>query len=125
MAHDNPRFLMLSVAFSLSALSGLSQAQDIYIGTIEFKKNSVELRRCDVGGNHYVLLDPKEQKEGAVKQLKNKHSSEPAPLYGEVIGTYQGKGGKNQIVVQSVENLTPGKSCHLADAVSDLEKLKK
>lgn len=126
MPHNNhDRFLLFSVAFSLSTLSGLSQAQDIYIGTIEFKKNSVELHRCDLGGSRYVLLDPKDQKEGAIRQLKKMHSSETATLYGEVIGTYQEMGGKNQIVVRSIENLTLGKSCHLPGAVSDLEKPKK
>ncbi len=84
---------------------------DVFIGTLERDGNDVILRRCDLVENRYVLVDAAGRHAvGAVRKAK-------LPAYGEVIAHYAEGEGSSILRVERVEKLTPGKNCHLLDAL--------
>lgn len=111
----------LCVLAGMAALgtSGAAVAQDLYIGTLEVRKDQVILSRCDLATNRYVLRDREGEAEKPVAKLREKLKTLKAPVYVEVIGQYaeiEGEEG-NALDVIRLENLTAGKSCHLVDAL--------
>jgi len=103
----------------LGAVAAPATAQDLYIGTLEVRKDQVILVRCDLAANRYVLRDREGEAEKSVARLREKLAALKAPVYVEVIGQYaeiEGEDG-NALDVIGLENLTAGKSCHLTDAL--------
>jgi hypothetical protein len=90
----------------------MQEGADVFIGTLERDGNALILRRCDLVENRYALVDaPGGHAMDTLRKAR-------LPAYGEVIGRYvEGKDGGSILQVQSIENLTPGKNCHLADAL--------
>jgi hypothetical protein len=107
--------LMIGVFIGVSTHSG-ANAQDIYIGTLIVQDGQAVLKRCDIAENRYILGDAPDSKTNAIaKFLKS-----GATAYGEVIGSYNDDDGVGRLAVYAIDNLTPGKSCHLADALAGL-----
>lgn len=103
----------------LGTCAGAASAQDLYIGTLEVRKDEVILVRCDLAANRYLLRDRQGEPEQPVAKLREKLKTLKAPVYVEVIGQYveiQGHDG-NALDVIGLENLSAGKSCHLVDAL--------
>jgi hypothetical protein len=111
----------------LAALCGLAAmataapvlAQDLFIGTLDVRKDQVVLTRCDLAQNRYVLRDRAGESEKPVARLRERLKTLKAPVYVEVFGEYaeiEGEDG-NALDVIGLENLTAGKSCHLMDAL--------
>ncbi|KSB90940.1 hypothetical protein AS593_12340 [Caulobacter vibrioides] len=106
-------------ALLLGTSAGAALAQDLYIGTLEVKKDQVILTRCDLAANRYVLRDREGEQEKPVARLREKLKALKAPVYVEVIGEYaeiEGEDGAALDVI-GLENLKAGKSCHLTDAL--------
>ncbi|GAA0743370.1 hypothetical protein CA233_09655 [Sphingomonas sp. ABOLD] len=100
----------------LIALAGaampVQDGTDVFIGTVELDGTALILRRCDLAENRYALA---EAPGGHVLDTLRKAG---LPAYGEVIGRYvEGKDGGSILQVEHVEALTPGKTCHLSDAL--------
>jgi hypothetical protein len=118
---SKPVLAALCAVFVAAAAAAPALAQDLYIGTVDVQKDQVILTRCDLVQNRYVLRD-RAQGEGngaLVAGLRERLKTLKAPVYVEVIGEYvevQGEDG-NGLEVIALENLTAGKSCHLADAL--------
>ncbi|OAN57653.1 hypothetical protein A7X12_07080 [Sphingomonas sp. TDK1] len=105
-------FSTLSVPIRASA-APLQEEADVFIGTLERDGNALILRRCDLVENRYTLVDA----PGA--HVVDKLRKAKLPAYGEVIARYvEGEDGGSILRVERVETLTPGKSCHLADALT-------
>jgi hypothetical protein len=103
----------------LAPVAAPAAAQDLYIGTLEVRKDQVILIRCDLAANRYVLRDRDGQPEKPVAKLREKLGALKSPVYVEVIGQYaeiEGEDG-NALDVIGLENLTAGKTCHLVDAL--------
>ncbi|WP_068082824.1 hypothetical protein [Novosphingobium rosa] len=85
---------------------------DVYMGTlvVNAERPAVVLARCDLGNTLYVLRDAK-GRHAVMDLLKAKPSD--APLYGEVIGSYQEEKGVNVLTVSAITGLKRGKDCHL------------
>ncbi|WP_206240571.1 hypothetical protein [Novosphingobium terrae] len=85
---------------------------DIYIGTLVInpERPAVVLARCDLGNTLYVLRDARGS-HAVGDLLKTKPSD--APLYGEVIGSYQEEKGIHVLTVSAITGLEKGKDCHL------------
>ena len=104
-------------ALAVMATAAPALAQDLYIGTVDIQKDEVILIRCDLVENRYVLRDRKGQTP--VAKLRARLNTLKAPVYVEVIGEYaevETEDG-NGLDVISLEHVTAGKSCHLADAL--------
>ncbi|MGN8001038.1 hypothetical protein [Sphingomonas sp. 22176] len=99
------------IAFAAAA-TPVQEGADVFIGTVELDGTTLILRRCDLAENRYALVDAP---GGHVLDTLRKAK---LPAYGEVIGRYvEGKDGGSILQVERVENLTPGKNCHLSDAL--------
>jgi hypothetical protein len=95
-----------------------ADARDFYIGTLGVEDGQVILKRCDITGNRYVLRDAPDSETKVIANFLKSGTS----AYGEVIGSYDEEGGVNRLAVHAIDNLTPGKSCHLGDALAGLSK---
>ncbi len=91
-------------------------ARDLYIGTLSVEAGKAILKRCDIAENRYVLRDAPDNETNAVAKLLKSGLS----AYGEVIGTYDEDNGVSRLAVHAIDNITPGKSCHLGDALAGL-----
>lgn len=106
-------------ALGLAATAAPALAQDLFIGTVEVRKDQVVLTRCDLAQNRYVLRDRDGEADKPVAKLRERLKTLKAPVYAEVIGDYvevQGEDG-NGLDVIGLENVTAAKSCHLIDAL--------
>jgi hypothetical protein len=90
--------------------------RDMFIGTLTMEQGQPVLTRCDVGETRYRLHDAKNS--SAVADF----SKDPRPAYGEVIAAYTEDEGRPALEVIAIDNLTPGKSCHLRDALDAAER---
>ncbi|WP_240633853.1 hypothetical protein [Caulobacter flavus] len=111
--------LALASAAGLGLCAGPVLAQDLYIGTVAVQKDQVILTRCDLAANRYVLRDRDSEQDKPVAKLRERLKALKAPVYVEVIGEYVEikTDDGNALDVIGLENLTAGKSCHLADAL--------
>lgn len=98
----------------MALLAGAPQGEksiDLFIGTLERSGDAIVLRRCDLAENRYTLVD------AAGAHAMDRIRKARLPAYGEVIAHVVARDDDLLLQVKSVENLTPGKSCHLADAL--------
>lgn len=85
--------------------------RDIFIGTLGREGSDIVLTRCDVSEHRYVLVDA----PGAAPVADAARTALPA--YGEVVGSYSERDGRAMLQVDRIDQLTPGKNCHLAAAI--------
>lgn len=88
---------------------------DIFMGTLTIQDNKAILTRCDIAQNEYVLKDADWSKEKAVSSFLSKTTILKQPVYAEVIAAYKNEKDINILLVDSIDNLTEAKSCHLSD----------
>ncbi|OJU69232.1 MAG: hypothetical protein BGN93_07455 [Acinetobacter sp. 39-4] len=88
---------------------------DIFMGTLTIQDNKAILTRCDIAQNEYVLKDADWSKEKAVSGFLSKATKLKQPIYAEVIAAYKSEKDINILLVDSIDNLTEAKSCHLSD----------
>lgn len=91
------------------------ESMDIFIGTLTIQDNKAILTRCDMAQNEYVLKDADWSNEKAVSGFLSKATTLKQPIYAEVIAAYKNEKDINILLVDSIDNLTEAKSCHLAD----------
>ncbi|EXB49259.1 hypothetical protein [Acinetobacter sp. 1000160] len=91
------------------------ESMDIFMGTLTIQNNKAMLTRCDIAQNEYVLQDADWSKQKAVSDFLSNATKLKQPIYAEVIAAYKSEKDINILLVDSIENLTEAKSCHLAD----------
>lgn len=91
------------------------ESMDIFMGTLTIQNNKAILTRCDIAQNEYVLKDADWSKKKAVSGFLSNATKLKQPIYAEVIAAYKSEKDINILLVDSIENLTEAKSCHLAD----------
>jgi len=114
-----PRRVSALCALALAVAAAPALAQDLYVGTVDVRKDQVILTRCDLAQNRYVLRDREDGAEKPVARLRERLKTLRAPVYAEVIGDYvevQGEDG-NGLEVIALENVSAARSCHLVDAL--------
>jgi len=92
-------------------------AQDVYVGTLEYRQQRLVLRRCDLSQTVYLLRDVAPRPAGAVTRFTADHPERQGHWYAEVIGTYKNERGRHALEVSDLQNVQAGKSCHLSDAL--------
>ena len=113
------RYLALVGMIGLAMPCGAG-AQDIYMGTIEAREGTLILKRCDLGSTEYRLIDAEDADSKPVAKLLQ--GPIVAPTSVSVIGMYKEDGAdRHSLKVLDIEDIAPGKSCHLMDALSDME----
>ena len=88
---------------------------DIFMGTLTIQDNKGILTRCDIAQNEYVLKDADWSKQKAVSGFLSKATKLKQPIYAEVIAAYKSEKDINILLVDSIDNLTEAKSCHLSN----------
>lgn len=106
-----------------SATVAQESGLDSFVGTLSVEQGDVILTRCDIGNARYLLRDAAGAKSVA------RYRKDGTPAYADVIARYSEEGSRNVLTVADLADLTPGKSCHLHDALnalsqSDAPKLK-
>ena len=96
-------------------------AQDIYTGTLHVDADGLLLRRCDLAGNHYRLRDAESATHSPVAAYLADPQHRNGIWIADVVGEYQRVGEIDRLVVEALENLQPGSSCHLLDALDALD----
>ncbi|WP_109440924.1 hypothetical protein [Acinetobacter haemolyticus] len=91
------------------------ESMDIFIGTLTIQDNKAILTRCDIAQNEYVLKDADWSQEKAVAGFLANATKLKQPIYAEVIAAYKSEKDINILLVDSIENQTEAKSCHLSD----------
>ncbi|WP_278395541.1 hypothetical protein [Acinetobacter venetianus] len=91
------------------------EIMDMFIGTLSVKDKKAILTRCDLAENKYTLKDADWAKTKAVENYLSKAEKLKQPVYAEVHGAYKQEADTNVILVDSIENITEAKSCHLND----------
>ncbi len=91
------------------------ESMDIFIGTLTIKDKKAILTRCDIAANEYVLKDANWTNEKVISNFLSKAKKLKQPIYAEVIAAYKSENDTNILLVDSIENLTEAKSCHLSD----------
>ncbi|MCH7313705.1 hypothetical protein [Acinetobacter sp. ANC 3882] len=110
--------LILSLFLPVAAFANSTDPQesmDIFIGTLSIKDKKAILTRCDIAANEYVLKDADWSQEKAVSRFLSKATKLKQPIYAEVIAAYKSEEDTNVLLVDSIDNLTEAKSCHLSD----------
>ncbi|ENX42988.1 hypothetical protein [Acinetobacter sp. NIPH 2100] len=110
--------LILSLFLPVAAFANSTdpkESMDIFIGTLTIKDKKAILTRCDIAANEYVLKDAAWSQEKAVSRFLSKATKLKQPIYAEVIAAYQSEKDINVLLVDSIDNLTEAKSCHLSD----------
>ncbi|WP_156935694.1 hypothetical protein [Alkanindiges illinoisensis] len=79
----------------------------------------LQLNRCDLGQNQYVLIESQDHTVQQFSQHYNKQlqaaETESHKIQATVIGAYEEKDGKNYLRVKSIEDVKTDTSCHLMD----------
>ncbi|QNH52110.1 hypothetical protein HWI77_04930 [Acinetobacter venetianus] len=91
------------------------EIMDMFIGTLSVKDKKAILTRCDLAENKYTLKDADWAEAKAVENYLLKAEKLKQPVYAEVLGSYKQEADTNVILVDSIENITEAKSCHLND----------
>lgn len=91
------------------------ESMDIFIGTLTIQDNKAILKRCDIAQNEYVLKNADWSKKKAVSSFLSKATTLKQPIYAEVFAAYKSEKDTNVLLVDSIDNLTEAKSCHLSD----------
>ncbi|KXO80428.1 hypothetical protein AYK86_10315 [Acinetobacter venetianus] len=91
------------------------EIMDMFIGTLSVKDKKAILTRCDLAENTYTLKDADWAEKKAVENYLSKAEKLKQPIYAEVLGAYKQEADTNVILVDSIENITEAKSCHLND----------
>lgn len=102
-------------------LSHGAYAQDIFIGTLSTDGKHAILKRCDLGQTEYLLMDRNTEQSAPLAKFMNDHGNEDGFWYAEVFGIYEAKDERHGLRVIDIQNLQIGKSCHLLDALKDLD----
>jgi hypothetical protein len=95
-------------------------AQDIYMGTLETRDGTLILQRCDLGGTEYRLIDNETAEGRPVTRLLEAPIVKPTSV--TVFGMYEEDGAdRHALKVLDIQDIEPGKSCHLMDALGEIE----
>lgn len=100
-----------SPALSAPVSAADRSMRDIFIGTLGREGSDIVLTRCDLSEHRYVLVDA----PGAAAVADAARTALPA--YGEVVGSYRERDGRAILQVDRIDQLTPGRNCHLAAAI--------
>lgn len=99
-----------------SATVAQESGLDSFVGTLSIEKGDVILTRCDIGSARYLLRD------GTGGKAVARYRKDGTPAYADVIGSVSKEGSRNVLTVTDFADLTPGKSCHLLDALDALSQ---
>lgn len=97
-------------------------AQDIFTGTITVEGSRAVLKRCDLGQSEYLLQDQESTDPGLVARFIAEHAKTGGFWYADVIGIYEAFNSRHGLRVIEFQNLQESKSCHLLDAIKELDK---
>jgi hypothetical protein len=89
--------------------------RDVFIGTLAMEQGQPVLTRCDLVETQYRLHD------AVGSAAITNFVKDGRPAYGEVVASYTEDEGQPALEVIAIDNLTPGKSCHLRDALDAAE----
>jgi len=102
----------MALVVGLTILTVQAHAQDLFTGMVVTDEQGLLLERCHAGSAHYRLVAAPDAGD-PLARLRGQN----VLIQVEVIARYRGEGDAHVLEVMSVERITVGKSCHLADAL--------
>lgn len=116
--------LLLGLCSSLAYASSTDTAPqeifyDLFPGTIQQENDQLILHRCTSGETHYLLNFNHRKDEKAVRTLLKKYPK----FWLNLSASAFEKDGQYYLTVERIAEKHLGQSCHLQDALSDLENL--
>ncbi|RMH92946.1 hypothetical protein EBB59_06875 [Lysobacter pythonis] len=115
---------ILGLSIGLSAQPALA-VTDIYTGTLKTEDSGTDvwLERCDAIRSTYRLLEaaPVPADGAPLATFLRRWGTHRGPIQLTVVGEYHENDGESQLRVTTIDNVKPGKSCHLADMLDALE----
>jgi hypothetical protein len=98
-------------------LAGSASAQDAFIGTLEKTGDELVLSRCDLGDTRYSLKDDAEDDAPVAEWLKREIVQ---PTQVSVFGSVEAVGDAYILTVMAIDEVKPGVTCHLSDALDQM-----
>ena len=112
-------FLFVSLFF-LATDPARASVVDVFSGTLAVYQGRPVLIRCDLVKNAYVLVDASGSSATYLKQLEALGAGLQKPVEARVFGSYRTVDGFNVLVVDRIENIMPGSSCHFGPPTEPL-----
>jgi hypothetical protein len=109
------RIVCLMLAGLVAA--GSASAQDIFFGTLEKDGSKLILSRCDLGDTRYELRDDSEDDTPVADWLKRDIVK---PTQVSVFGSVEEEGDGYILTVMAIDDVKPGETCHLSDALDQM-----
>lgn len=115
-----PRKSMLAALGALMPFAAL--AADLYIGMLSVHEGGLRLTRCSMGKPVYQLLSPEGQPLTAWPGVSPAALEGKALTSARVLGEFAERNGKPALLVQGMDAIRSGESCHLDDWLDEQVK---
>jgi predicted ATP-dependent serine protease len=112
-----PSNLLLALLLVAPAASAQDRALDLWIGTIESEQNTLYLKRCDLAQNRYKLKELDASSGLLLSQIDVKKLKKGQHLVAEIVAEYRSENDHDILVIDSIQTIKVGKSCHLIDVL--------
>ena len=105
-----------SATESVSPIETDAEFYDIFAGTVQYKKQELQLRRCSLGNDLYLLdfQNPEDKKQ--LKTLLQQNTK----FWVNLIAKPSEHNGQYTLNVREIAELHTQQSCHLNDVLDDL-----
>jgi hypothetical protein len=120
--HMKPSNLLLALLLVAPAASAQDRALDLWIGTIESEQNTLYLKRCDLAQNRYKLKELDASSGLLLSQLDVKKLKKGQHLVAEIVAEYRSENDRDILVIDSIQTIKVGESCHLIDVLPTIFK---
>lgn len=105
-----------SATESVSPIETDAEFYDIFAGTVQYKKQELQLRRCSLGNDLYLLdfQNPEDKKQ--LKTLLQQNTK----FWVNLIAKPSEHNGQYTLNVREIAELHTQQTCHLNDVLDDL-----
>ncbi|GJC30675.1 hypothetical protein KAM398_08040 [Acinetobacter sp. KAM398] len=105
-----------SATESVSPIETDAEFYDIFAGTVQYKNQELQLRRCSLGNDLYLLDFQNPEEANQLKTLLQQNTK----FWVNLIAQPSEHNGQYMLNVREIAELHTQQSCHLNDVLNDL-----
>ena len=105
-----------SATESVNPIETDAEFYDVFAGTLQYKNQELQLRRCSLGNNLYLLNFQNPEEEKQLKTLLQQNTK----FWVNLIAQPNEHNGLYTLNVRQIAELHTQQSCHLDDVLDDL-----
>ena len=105
-----------SATESVNPIETDAEFYDVFAGTLQYKNQELQLRRCSLGNNLYLLNFQNPEEEKQLKTLLQQNTK----FWVNLIAKPSEHNGQYTLNVREIAELHTQQSCHLNDVLDDL-----